>query len=328
MRFQLWQLDAFEFPLFTAPGCQAGQRVCVYQLIDDATRFDVGTRCFPRPENQHDAMIVVKQAIADYGAPQELLSDNSTAFHQLRRGLVGPLEVFLASQGCMPISSTPGHPTTQGKVERSHQTLQQFLKVREPTTVADVEHYLALYRELYNYRRAHQALSGTTPVTPGQAWELIEHVPATEPIDLAILEYRASQYAQRHPKRPTKQPPPLPERPPEPDNQPGQPPMELVFVTHKSRYAYYRSYHIGLPNSHANRYYYRQITPTEYLLWDPDTGELVMSFPLPLVALPPTNQFIPSYAIKGVKLHNAPDLWTRRKLSNQLSIMIDAIQLD
>ncbi len=41
----LWQLDAFEYRLAN------GQTVTVYQLLDDASRYDVGTDAYSRHEN-------------------------------------------------------------------------------------------------------------------------------------------------------------------------------------------------------------------------------------------------------------------------------------
>lgn len=109
----LWQLDAFEYDLIN------GQTVTNYQLLDDSTRFDVGTTAHIRAENSTDAKSVLADAIAVHGAPQEVLSDNSSAFNQLRQGTIGAVEIFLASHGTMPISGLPGKPTTQGKNERS-----------------------------------------------------------------------------------------------------------------------------------------------------------------------------------------------------------------
>lgn len=45
------------------------------------------------------------------------------------------MEIFLASKGTMPISGLPGRPTTQGKNERSHQTLIRFLDANRPATL-------------------------------------------------------------------------------------------------------------------------------------------------------------------------------------------------
>ncbi|MCF2585814.1 hypothetical protein HU144_00740 [Brevibacterium sp. UCMA 11752] len=102
----LWQLDVFEYTLTT------GTIITIYQLLDDATRFDVGTAPHSRDENRADAHETLATAIAEYGAPKLVLSDNSFAFKKLRQGRIGDLETFLASKGAMPISGLPGKPTT------------------------------------------------------------------------------------------------------------------------------------------------------------------------------------------------------------------------
>ena len=61
----LWQLDAFEYRLADA------QVITIYQVLDDATRFDVGTQAFDSPENSADAKTVLRDAIARYRAPLE-----------------------------------------------------------------------------------------------------------------------------------------------------------------------------------------------------------------------------------------------------------------
>ena len=76
----------------------------IYQLIDDGSRFDVGTRCFEQMENAQDAMETLKAAFAEYGVPQQLLSDNGGAFNLSRQGLVNQTEIFLASVGCEAIT--------------------------------------------------------------------------------------------------------------------------------------------------------------------------------------------------------------------------------
>lgn len=149
----LWQLDAFEYR--TAKN----QLITVYQLIDDASRLDVGSRAFQRHENSQDAKEVLMLAIIEYGAPQEVLSDNSKAFNQLRSGTVGSVEIFLASKGSMPITGLPGRPTTQGRNKRSHRTLQCFLKANKPQDVAGAQKLLRRYWEHYNKRRPHQSLN-------------------------------------------------------------------------------------------------------------------------------------------------------------------------
>ena len=57
-----------------------------------------------------------------------------------------------------------GHPQTQGKVERFHQTLKARTKHRgEPTTMREWEQWAAEFRQEYNYERPHEALGMKTP---------------------------------------------------------------------------------------------------------------------------------------------------------------------
>ncbi|GAA2945233.1 hypothetical protein GCM10010525_06120 [Glutamicibacter bergerei] len=306
----LWQLDAFEFR------SGDGKVVTVYQLLDDATRFDVGSWAYQQHENSHDAQDVIARAIKSHGAPKELLSDNSKAFNQLRSGRIGSVEIFLASKGTMPISGLPGRPTTQGKNERSHQTLSRFLVANKPQDLADMRRLITRYREHYNRRRPHQALNHATPET---AWQTLAHTPATEPLHLSVLEAKAAEYLRHRrlkhialgkatiavSKTGKTIDPGLFEEPATglAANQ------MLVDVVKDQRKVFYKGLHISVPSRLAGRQYYRMVTDEEFLLSDPDTGEVVMSFLLPLTSLYRSGKFIPSYAIRGIQMLNASTQW-------------------
>ena len=313
----MWQLDAFEYEL------TGGQIVTIYQLLDDATRFDVGTDACQRHENSADTKRVLERAIDAHGAPQELLSDNSSAFNQLRRGKIGSVEIFLASRGTMPISGLPGRPTTQGKNERSHQTLTRFLDANRPGTLEQLRARIARFREHYNKRRPHQALDQATPAT---AWELLEHTPATEPIPLVVLEANASQYLQARRLRQTdlgraaltitKTGHVLAD-----DVAERAADQSIVEVTRDNRQVYYQGLHVSLPSTFAGREFYRTITDTEFLLSDPVTGEIVLSFPLPMVALQVRGRYVASYAIRGVQMSYPSKHWERKLAEHQAQFL-------
>lgn len=76
----LWPLDAFEYRLV------GGEAVAAYQMLNDASRFDVGTAVYSRGEKSADAKDILERAITALGPPKEVLSDNSLAFNQLRAG--------------------------------------------------------------------------------------------------------------------------------------------------------------------------------------------------------------------------------------------------
>lgn len=128
---ELWQIDAVVYRLFDV----AHTQVTIYQVIDDASRFDVGTKAFTLPENGLDARTALNEAFARYRKPQEILSDNSEAFATYHRGRLSATEVCLAEQGVMAIAGFA--PTTQGKDERAHRTLVQFLDARALKTFAE-----------------------------------------------------------------------------------------------------------------------------------------------------------------------------------------------
>ena len=304
----LWQLDAFEYTLTT------GTIITVYQLLDDATRFDVGTTAHSRAENSADAHQVLAAAIAEYGAPKEVLSDNSFAFNQLRQGRIGAVETFLASKGAMPISGLPGKPTTQGKNERSHQTLIRFLDANTPASLEAVLALLRRFRDHYNNRRPHQSVGGATPAT---AWELLAHTPATEPIPMAVLEAKAADSLSKRIRLRTnldqvgmaisKTGDILPA--PTSEQMPGQ---SVVEVTRANHQVYYQGLQVSLPMTFAGRQFYRTITDEAFILSDMVTGEIVFSFPLPMVAIKKRKRTVASYAIKGVQIVNPTKQWVRK----------------
>ena len=307
----LWQLDAFEFWLYGQPAT----KITIYQLLDDATRFDVGTRCCADPENSLDAATVVRAAITDYGVPQELLSDNSAAFNQLRQGTIGALEAYVASVGCLQISSRPSHPQAQDKNERSHRTLLRYLRVQRPRTLGEAAQLIEDFRHHYNTKRPHQALPGH--ITPFQAWELIEHTPADTPLDPTILAGRAAHYRRRREAESDyyRQPEPAPaDAVPQQsiDNDDGTEEVDTVKVTRENSVIFYQGMRIGVPRTLAGGLFYRTISPEELCLWDQTTGELVLKIPLPVVAKAKSRKFINSYQIKGVYLAEPTPTRTKR----------------
>ncbi|TFC93930.1 transposase [Cryobacterium sinapicolor] len=230
-------------------------------------------------------------------------SDNSLAFNQLRAGTIGSVEIFLASKGTMPISGLPGKPTTQGKNERSHQTLIRYLDSDQPVTLEQLRVRIQRFREHYNNRRQHQALN---QATPRAAWDSLEHTPATEPIPLSVLEAKASEYRQARKRRHSE----LHRASltisktgqvmPDDTARPQTADQSLVEVTRANRQVYFQGYHVSLPTTFADRRVYRTITETAFLLTDPVTAEIVFSFPLPMVALNVRGRYVASYSIQGV----------------------------
>jgi len=167
-----WQIDSFAWSLAD------GTSVAIHQVIDDHSRMAVGT-LVADGETAKAAVQVVSMAIRRWGTPQRLLSDNGLAFNPTRRGFTGKLVDFLLDLGVKPITGKPNRPTTQGKNERFHQTLQKWLNARPPArTIAALQALVDEFDDYYNNERAHQALGGKTPA---EAWAATDVAPPPTP---------------------------------------------------------------------------------------------------------------------------------------------------
>ena len=154
----MWQMDGFDYTL------AGGRVVCVLQILDDCSRFDLALRA-ARSENAVDVWAAVVWASSRYGLPARFLTDNGGAFSGARRGWVTPLEENLRTLGVAPCTSAVAHPQTCGKDERAHATVLKWLRKRPPAgSLEDLQALLDRYREHYNHRRRKTHLGGMTPV--------------------------------------------------------------------------------------------------------------------------------------------------------------------
>ena len=177
---QLWQLDVTA-SLFLADG-----RECkVITGVDDHSRFCVIATVVLRATGRAvcSAFVTAMQA---YGVPAEVLSDNGKQFTG-RFGKPRPAEVLFEricrENGITQRLTKPRSPTTTGKIERLHQTLQEeLLTVHEPfETIEEAQAALDAWRQDYNADRPHQSLNMAFPATrfvPATGETLALRIPA------------------------------------------------------------------------------------------------------------------------------------------------------
>jgi len=121
---QLWQLDV------TASACLAdGREVKIVTGIDDHSRYCVIARAVLRATARPVCQAFL-DAVSIYGVPEEVLSDNGTVFTG-RFIKPRPAEVLFEricrENGITQRLTKPASPTTTGKIERLHQSLQNEL---------------------------------------------------------------------------------------------------------------------------------------------------------------------------------------------------------
>lgn len=161
-----WQIDATVWAL------SDNREVWIMDILDDHSRVLVAARVCPGPTGSAagDALL---HGIAEWGIPAHVMSDNGACFTgRFFSGGDVDFERRLRALGIRHIPSSPGHPQTCGKLERSHQTTKRWLAAVGPAaTPAELQEQLDRWRRHYNEQRPHKAASGATPKTRWDATE-------------------------------------------------------------------------------------------------------------------------------------------------------------
>jgi transposase InsO family protein len=109
----------------------------------------------------------LRAALAAYGAPQQILTDNGKVF--TGRFHHPPVEVLFEAicreHGKEHLLTQPRSPTTTGKIERFHRSLRaEFLSTAPAFTNLKVaQQALDEWMQYYNTARTHQSLNMITP---------------------------------------------------------------------------------------------------------------------------------------------------------------------
>jgi transposase InsO family protein len=154
---EMWQSDFIHWRLVD------GTDVEVLNWLDDHSRYLLSCTVH-EPVTGDDVVSVFLGLIEEYGPPAATLTDNGSVYTSRFTGGRNAFEYVLPLLGIRQKNGSPGHPQTQGKTERFHQTLQRWLAVR-PTarTLAELQQQLDQFREHYNECRPHRALQRRTP---------------------------------------------------------------------------------------------------------------------------------------------------------------------
>ena len=158
---ELWQSD------FTHWRLADGAEVELIDWLDDHSRFLLGCTACSRVSGD-DVVATFVAAGEAHGWPAATLTDNGSVYTSRFTGGRNGFEYLLAYLGVRQKNGAPGHPQTQGKIERFHQTLKRWLE-RQPAarTLGELQAQLDAFRLDYNERRPHRA---TGRITPAEAY--------------------------------------------------------------------------------------------------------------------------------------------------------------
>lgn len=121
-----------------------------------------------------DVMITVEKALSYTGIPPnkrpKLLSDNGSCY------ISAELNKYLETKNIKPIHGRPGHPQTQGKIERYHRTMKNTIKLDHYYSPEELARALEDFIYYYNNIRYHEALGNLTPasVYNGKAQQILQ----------------------------------------------------------------------------------------------------------------------------------------------------------
>jgi len=142
---QLWQMD---WKVVTWKG---GQKYLI-SVMDDASRMILAFGLFDEMTGEN-AIKVLSEAIAEFGLPEAVLTDNGTQF-VARRGGRSKFQEFLAGLGVRHVRASVRHPQTLGKIERFHRTVEE-----KAVFFDDFEEFVWWY----NWDKPHRGLNYDLP---------------------------------------------------------------------------------------------------------------------------------------------------------------------
>jgi transposase InsO family protein len=154
---EMWQSDFIHWRLAD------GTEVEILNWLDDHSRYLLSATAH-KPVTGDTVVAVFLELVERYGPPASTLTDNGSVYTSRFTGGRNAFEYLLPLLGIRQKNGSPGHPQTQGKTERFHQTLQRWLTARPlVTNTEQLQNQLDQFSEHYNERRPHRALRRQTP---------------------------------------------------------------------------------------------------------------------------------------------------------------------
>lgn len=167
---ELWQMDivgGFALRDGTFAKCLTG--------VDDHSRLCVSAKLMRR-ELSRSVCDGLEQALARFGVPGQILTDNGKVFtgKHFRPPVEVLFEKICRENGIETILTAPYSPTTTGKIERFHRSLRaEFLTGRVFDSLHQAQRELDAWVEDYNQSRPHQALGMKTPLEAFAASQVV-----------------------------------------------------------------------------------------------------------------------------------------------------------
>jgi transposase InsO family protein len=150
---ECWQSDFTHWPL--ADGTDTDTEILSW--LDDCSRYLLTCTAYQRVTGG-DVVDSFTDTATTYGLPTATLTDNGSVYTSRFTHGHNDFERLLNNLGVTQKNGHPGHPQTQGKIERFHRTLKLWLSQRRrPSTLAELQTLLDTFAAIYNTERPHRA---------------------------------------------------------------------------------------------------------------------------------------------------------------------------
>jgi transposase InsO family protein len=152
---QMWQSDITIFQI------GKGLKVYLIGFLDDYSRYLVGWGLYAGQSGQL-VLDVLRRALAEYGRPRELLTDNGRQYKSWHG--VTDFQKELRREGVEHFTSRPHHPQTLGKIEAFWGHFKkEFLKHVVMGDLEDMRERIRHWVAYYNFQRPHSGIGNSTP---------------------------------------------------------------------------------------------------------------------------------------------------------------------
>ena len=151
---QMWQSDIMTFRL-------AGRNAYLIGFMDDYSRYIIALGLH-RSQTAEHVLETYRRAVAEYGVPKEMLTDNGRQYTNWRGKT--RFEREMQKDRVKHIRSRPHHPMTLGKIERFWKSiLGEFLQRAQFDSFEQAVERCAFWIKYYNHKRPHQGIGGLCP---------------------------------------------------------------------------------------------------------------------------------------------------------------------
>jgi len=140
-----------------------GQKCNPLTLSDAYSRYLL--RCQGLGERTGSLLVkpILMSAFREYGLPMAIRSDNGPPFASTGLAGLTPLNVWWIRLGIGLQRIEPGNPQQNGRHERLHRTLKEYVCNPVAWTLASQQRKMEYFRQEYNEQRPHEALKQKTP---------------------------------------------------------------------------------------------------------------------------------------------------------------------